>query len=495
MIPLLLATFGLAMPPQGTGEARMDGQAERETRLTKAMASVRAAIPAAGADAGRPAFHYRPPAQWMNDPNGPIFHNGWYHLFYQFNPYGDQWGDMHWGHARSRDMVDWEQLPIALWPSKSRGEDHVFSGSTFRDGAGRPTILYTSIGGRAPEQWAATPSDDDLIGWAKSGANPVLTTAAHGPMKIDEWRDPFLFRAAGETYMVVGGAHEGRGIVALYRAKGPDLTAWDSLGIVFRHPDAGLVECPNIVRIGDRWVLLVSVHGRVEAFVGALDLAGRTFRSERRSVLADGSYASQLLTDREGRVVHWAWLRTGDHKGWNGCMTLPSVLTLARDGTPRLEPLPSLSKLRDRETKLANVPVEGTLDLSSRAGGKALEIVAEIDPGRASALVLRLAASADGRRATTLSYDPKNRTLFTPGRPPVTLRATKNGHLKLRLFLDRSVLDVYADGGATTQISSLPLHAEDVGLSLTAEGGPARIVTMSLFSLRPAAFDLERFRK
>lgn len=485
MVTLLAASLAIWIKV-GPTEGPQRGTEPRE-RIAKAMASVRAAIPVAESDPSRPAFHFRPPAQWMNDPNGTIYHDGWYHLFYQHNPFGDQWGDMHWGHARSRDMVHWEHLPIALWPTKSRGEDHVFSGSTFLDGAGKPTILYTSIGGRAPEQWAATPIDRDLIGWEKSPANPVLTTSAHGETKIDEWRDPFLFRAEGETYMLVGGAHEGRGIVALYRSKNGELTAWEYQGIVYRHPDAGLVECPNIAKIGGRWVLLVSVHGRVESLVGELDLKSREFRSERRSVLADGSYASQLLTDAKGRTIHWAWLRTTHHRGWNGTMTLPSVLTLSRDGTVIRQPIEDLAKLRGRGETLANVPIRGTLDLSKRVSGNTLEFEAEIDPGNATSLAFRVGGA-------TLSYDPKTRALWTPGRFPVTLRATKSGRLKLRLFLDRSVLDVYADAGATTQISSIPFQP-DAGFSLSSEGGEARIVRMSLYTLGPAEFDLSRFRE
>jgi len=76
----------------------------------------------------KPAWHYRPEANWINDPNGLVHHNGWYHMFYQYNPHGDQWGDIHWGHTRSRDLLTWETLPIALTPAAAKGELHCFSG-------------------------------------------------------------------------------------------------------------------------------------------------------------------------------------------------------------------------------------------------------------------------------------------------------------------------------------------------------------------------------
>ena len=132
---------------------------------------------AVAADPLRPAVHFLPPSQWMNDPNGPIFHNGWYHLFYQYNPYGDVWGNCHWGHARSRDLVHWEHLPIALAPLHEAGEEHCYSGCAAIDDQGRPLLIYTSVpfGNRGPEcryaQWAAV-GDDELLTWQRHPANP-----------------------------------------------------------------------------------------------------------------------------------------------------------------------------------------------------------------------------------------------------------------------------------------------------------------------------------
>src|SRR5262249_19515405 len=101
---------------------------ERADLLQRAEASMKATAEKVKNDPNRPLFHLQPPANWNNDPNGPIYYKGHYHLFYQLNPYGDAWGHMHWGHFRSKDLVHWEHQPIALWPSKKQGEEHVFSG-------------------------------------------------------------------------------------------------------------------------------------------------------------------------------------------------------------------------------------------------------------------------------------------------------------------------------------------------------------------------------
>src|SRR5581483_6331610 len=117
----------------------------------------------------------------------------------------------------------WERLPIALWPSESRGEEHCFSGCAAVTDAGKPLLIYTSIGRRAPEQWAAVPEDDELLRWKKHPANPILTEALHGPVKVHEWRDPFAFRCNGQTYLVCGGnrnaSQGGQAVVNVYRAR------------------------------------------------------------------------------------------------------------------------------------------------------------------------------------------------------------------------------------------------------------------------------------
>ena len=176
--------------------------------IEEAMQSVANATAKAATDPTRPVYHFHPPANWMNDPNGTIYHNGWYHLFYQHNPYGDEWGHMHWGHARSADLVKWEHLPIALWPSLETGEEHVFSGCAAVNSDGTPLLIYTSVksgdhDNRIPnEQWAAI-GDADWITWQKHPENPILSLETHGgPTFEKDWRDPFIFTEAGRTFLV-----------------------------------------------------------------------------------------------------------------------------------------------------------------------------------------------------------------------------------------------------------------------------------------------------
>jgi beta-fructofuranosidase len=252
--------------------------ATREAGVAAATAAVRAAMATAGRDAERPVYHFHPPAQWNNDPNGTIYWRGWHHLFYQLNPYGAEWGHMHWGHARSRNLVDWEHLPVALAPALERGEQHVFSGSAMEAADGRVRILYTSIGDREAEQWMAEPVDDELIAWKHAANNPVVRQSIHGARRVSEWRDPFVFRANGRIYMLCGGnlgalRRGGTGPVQIYEATNGHLDEWRDRGVLFedRNGQTLNVECPNLVRAGAKWVLITSPHKPCEYFVGDID--------------------------------------------------------------------------------------------------------------------------------------------------------------------------------------------------------------------------------
>jgi len=141
---LLLILIALLPPPGVRGEIADAG-------LAQADAAIQAATPRAQADPLHPIFHVTSPAQWINDPNGPIFYGGYYHLFYQLYPFSDGSGPKYWGHARSRDLATWETLPTALRPSTEADEAEVWSGCCTINGEGKPMIFYTSIApGKTP---------------------------------------------------------------------------------------------------------------------------------------------------------------------------------------------------------------------------------------------------------------------------------------------------------------------------------------------------------
>jgi beta-fructofuranosidase len=259
--------------------------------IARATAALDAAAPRAQSDPAHPIFHLTAPGQWMNDPNGPIYYHGNYHLFYQLDPFhADGSGPKYWGHVRSHDLVKWEPLPIALAPSTELGEAGVWSGCCTINGQGEPMIFYTSVTSEPAqthaEQWAAI-GDQDLITWRKCPENPILTEALHGGKKIYEWRDPFIFHCQNRTFLVAGGnlnkTEGGQAVVNIYEAQNADLKQWIYRGVLFQIPDvaARTVECPNFFNIGDDWVLLFSPYGQVQYYVGSFDV--KTCRFQPRS--------------------------------------------------------------------------------------------------------------------------------------------------------------------------------------------------------------------
>ncbi|MGH9402482.1 MAG: glycoside hydrolase family 32 protein [Terriglobia bacterium] len=466
------------------------------------MKAVTAAIPKAESDPNRPVYHFHPPANWNNDPNGPIWYKGWYHLFYQHNPYAAVWGHMHWGHARSRDLVNWEHLPIALWPSRDKGEEHCFSGGAALAGDGRPRLIYTSIGNRDPEQWMAIPKDDELLTWEKYPGNPILTLKIHGNRRVYDWRDPFLFHEPGKTYMVCGGningQRQGGGAeVQLYEATKADLSEWKYRGDVFDYLDREVIniECPNLFKLGSKWVLLCSPNKNCEYFVGDLDLLQGKFIPEARGVLDAGSaYASNILQDEQGRPVLWLWGKTytNPDKGWNGCMGMPRVLTIDDTGFLRQNPLQEFESLRG-EARMAQPAVleEKPRMLDERISGDCLELQAELSTNTAATVGLRVRCAADGGGGTEISFNPQN-SMITAGKAQKLIGNQQP--VRLRVFLDKCVMEVYVNDGLAAIFTTVDAGQNDVGITAFAKGGTARLDSLKMWPLKPARFSLERFK-
>lgn len=280
-----------------------------------------------------PGFHYRPPKNWINDPNGLIYKDGWYHMFYQYNPGEDIWGDIHWGHARSKDLLHWEDCPIALTPSYEEGELHCYSGCAVEKDD-KVCLFYTSVGQgeRGPEhgaqQWCAV-GDENLMHWNKTG-KPAIPNELR--QKISMWRDPFIWKEE-EYYMLLGGTRDKKGCIGLYRS--PDLVNWSFVSILYESAEYELLECPNMLKFGEKYVLLYAPLEAVRYCIGELrkDTGEFVVQSEGTfdySIGKKGFYApNTYLTDPEGRYLtigclfEWDRMSCTYHRGWAGMQSLP----------------------------------------------------------------------------------------------------------------------------------------------------------------------------
>ena len=460
--------------------------------VKRAMASVEAAAGRAEKDPSRPVYHFRPPACWMNDPNGPIYHNGYYHLFYQHNPYGDSWGNIHWGHARSTDLIRWEHLPVALWPSEESGEAHCYSGCSSLDGEGRPILLYTKVAlkpEKTPrEQWIAV-GDRDLIAWEKSPANPILELKSHGgPLFTGEWRDPFLFRAGNRTFLILGAklAQVGDSVVALYESEDERLMGWRYRRILIRRPpeEIQFFECPNFFRLGQRWILLCSPFNPVEYFIGSFDLKQLTFTPETHGLLDSSKqfYATNVLFDDQDRCILMAWIRGfREGRGWNGCLALPRILTVDENDRPIQMPVPELQTLRSDLQSLSEVVVNDELLLIEGVQGDTLELECTLEVEDACSIGLLVRCSEKGTDGISIVFD--GRTLDVDG-TVVPIETGETASLSLRIFLDRAVLEVFIDGGKNSVTKVIYPKEKDLGVAAVARGGRAILRNLKTWTMR-----------
>ena len=489
--------------------------------LETSMASLRDAISVAAADSNRPIYHFRPPGNWTNDPNGTIYYRGWHHLFYQLNPSAPRAGNQHWGHARSRDLVNWEHLPIALWPLADRGERAIFSGGAALAADGKPRLIYTSIGHPSPEQWIAVPKDEDLISWDRPTVNPVLTVAAHGTTNVAQWRDPFMFVEDGRTYMVCGGntnnSRGGEGAVMLYRAGAPDLTRWDFVGVVFRYGDRQIwnIECPNLFKLGTKWVLLMSPQQPCEYFVGDLDIARCRFTPETHGILDPGSsYASNISVDNTGRTILWLWGRTNNppEKGWNGVMTLPRILSIGADRFLKQQPPSEFEQLRGAPESVAPFELEAGKPLMlDRLRGDCLDLRAEVIMNSANEFGIELRRSANGTAGLSVRINRASGSLMVGNVHALLPRGAER--YTVRVFLDKAVAEVFINDGDAAVYTIVDAPPADLGMAFISpenggrggRGGPApgrggatagnaRIEALTVWPMKSATFSLEHFK-
>ena len=471
----------------------------REFLALAGAAPLAAAVPAAklAADPQRPQCHFLPAANWMNDPNGPIYWQGKYHMFYQYNPNGAFWGDMHWGHAESLDMVHWKHLPMALAPTPGGPDkDGVFSGCAVIDN-GVPTAIYTGVN---PEVQCIATSAGGLTEWKKYAANPVIAGPPAG-MQVAGFRDPAVWKEGDTWLMALGSGFRGKGgAVLLYESK--ELRHWSYL-----HPlvtgkmraggdtnakdpvDSGeMWECPDFFPLGDKHLLIISTERVVKYMLGSY--AARRFQPETTGIVDFGSYyAARTMTNTGGRRILWGWLtesRSVDAQraaGWSGVMSLPRELAL-NGGKLRMRPAAEVGKLRGKP-------------LGADAAGDCLEILAEIDPGGAQQAGLKLRATPDGSEQTLLYYDRGAKLLAVDKSKsslnPAADRKTQSGPfelatgemLRLHIFLDGSVIEVFANDRACLTARVYPENPHSLGLGLFSNGGRAKLASLKAWEMRP----------
>jgi beta-fructofuranosidase len=425
-------------------------------------------------DPFRPGYHLLPPAGFMGDPNGGIWHDGWYHIFYLHNPFSGDPGPWYWAHARSRDLVHWEHLKPGITPPYEMHVESVISGSAMISGEGEPRAFYAASDAESMKFWKAAGSSD-LLDWKTTGPVSGISLDLEGLPAFDgSWRDPFVFCTEGRTFMLLCADlfEESYVPLPIFEATDSSLDSWEYKGILFKYPKNRLrnLEVPELRPLGDKWVLTVSSDAPVDLtwyFVGELDLENLTFTHESEGPLDFSShyYAQESIQDDQGNLYQMAWMsgwdrewmphfREEDRKNtdgwWNGCFAIPRKLSLDESGKLIQQPVESIRQLRSGHVHMGRTPliVENVLascQVLEGVRGNQLELDLELDLGTASFCGLNLLCNAKGDGGLSLRWSGDQ--IIVDG-----IRIPMNDWepwepLRLQVFVDRQYVEIFLNGG------------------------------------------------
>ncbi|XP_055924990.1 sucrose-6-phosphate hydrolase-like [Argiope bruennichi] len=455
-----------------------------------------------------PTYHLSPPKGWMNDPNGLIEFKGYYHAFYQHNPSEPVWGDMHWGHARSKNLIEWEHLPVALGPSIDEDRDGCFSGSAVDD-RGTLTLIYTGnvfLENDQLHQVTCLATSNDTINFTKLGK------VMDPPKGVQHFRDPKAWRADNRWYVVMGTRDGDLGEAHLYQSE--DLRQWEFVQVLAK-ADIGqgyMWECPDFFPIDDKYLLVLSPQGMPKIgyknrnlyqsgyFLGKWN-SGDYFQIEQNFTEMDNGhdfYAPQTFLTSDGRRIVVGWMDMWESPfpenvfGWSGMFSLPRELTLAKDGTLLIEPVREIEDFRGKEDHL-NRTVLNKSFLKIHDDATAMEIVMtwDVKSSDAETYGLRLgdANLTDGglylyvdTQARRLTLDRRYLQHSLSGYRSIPLTGIDT--LSLRVFLDHSSVEVFVDGGRKCMSSRIYPEKDQRELSVFANNGQAVLENCSWWPIK-----------
>lgn len=442
----------------------------------------------------RPQIHFSPAKNWMNDPNGLVYLDGVYHLFYQYNPSGNDWGNMSWGHAVSADLVNWTEKPVAMTPDNL---GMIFSGSAVVDkdntagfGSNAIVAIYTSSGDH--QQQSIAYSTDGGETFSKYSGNPVIANS-----ELADFRDPKVFWHEDSRQWIMALALGYQYGIQFWAS--PDLKNWTRLSTFttdVARCKRGQWECPDLIQLDcdgkKKWVLIVSVNpggptvgSGTMYFVGDFD--GREFKADSRDYplwLDSGAdnYAGVTWSNTPGRTVYIGWMNNWQYAGaspvspWRSACTLPRELTLQDIGG---QPVLCSNVAREFEAQSGEWTAIGAdsfgnadayeVELALPAGGNA-EISLLNNEGEHLDYTLNPAAHRIVAHRTKESGDVSFSGNFSLPSVVAPLNA-EGDEVKLRFYIDRSSVEMFCGNGSTAQ--TMLVYPKSIYNRVTVNGGPA----------------------
>lgn len=469
----------------------------------------------------RPAFHITGNAGWINDPNGFSVYNGEYHLFFQYYPYKNVWGPMHWGHAKTRDFIRWEHLPAAMAPETEYDKNGCFSGSAVETPDGKHLLMYTGVlqvpveNGEMEDRQMQCIALGDGLNYEKVQENPVLTgdNVPEGG-SIRDFRDPKVWYDAEEKayYSVVGNRPaDGSGAILLFRSENG--IKWEYVTTVdaCRNEYGKMWECPDFFPVDGEWVLAVSPQDMKQSgyefhaghgtmfLMGDYDKKAHTFTRKRVQAIDYGLdfYAPQSLQTPDGRRVMIAWMQNWatcnsqpQNFRWFGQMTLPRELKIV-DGRMYQNPVRELENYRANPVIHKNVPVSAQTELEG-VNGRIIDMTVTVRPGEDGYRKFKLCFAKGGDCHSSVSFQPAtgevcmDRTFASGITADIvnnrTFLVDAREEVKIRVVLDRFSVELFFNDGAQAATMTFYTPQEFNGITFEAEGNA--IVDVEKYDLK-----------
>lgn len=456
----------------------------------------------------RPVYHVTPPTGWMNDPNGFSIYKGKIHLFYQYHPYKDIWGPMHWGHCTTEDYLTWDDLPVALAPDEEYDASGCFSGSAI-DVDGNQVLIYTGAAKRPPgvstrlaaqQQCTAT---GDGMDYVKSPYNPVIPTdALPAQYRPTEFRDPKIWKYEDAYWLVAVAMDEhGLGHVLIYTSE--DLKTWRYVSVAASSNGTygEMWECPDLFRLDNRDVLVVSCmrmkdSGRgyhdgfgVICLIGDMDWQSGTLNNYTVYPLDQGAdfYAPQTLKTDDGRRIMIAWMQAWENfikpndQKWHGMMTVPRELTI-RNGTIVQTPVRELDSAHTGKVEVNDVRIAGPDPVEiPQIRGRVIDMTIEMTDVDCRDFTIEFAPSQETGIQFTWSVE-ENAIVCERKVWGVSMHVTdafekqtialpeETGAPKLRFLVDTASVELFVDDGTTVFSATYYAPAEVDSIRFSANG-------------------------
>lgn len=464
------------------------------------------------------------------DANGCIYWKGKYHLMYIYQDPKRPHGGHCWGHLSSTDLVNWTFHPPALLSELQGTDVGIFSGNAFINKEGKPMLCWFGINGGV---CVATAEDDDLIHWKKHPQNPIIPMPKKGEPNFGKYTvwDPYLWYEGGQYWCLLGGNTLPNKKDTLYLCTSPDLVNWTPKHSFFEHQDKTWTvdgedcSCPDFFKIGNKHALLCISHKvGARVYLGHFDAGKEKFFPEQhiRMNWPGGTFfAPESLLDDKGRRIFWAWVTdprkmTTQRATGSGTQSMPRLLGLSPEGKLTIEPVPELQELRENEITLNYMRTQnGQLPLG-RVDGRSLEIEANIRIRTATETGFKVYCDPVTKEETVIRYSPSAKTIsidmskstlrkdvkYSAGPidiygnqivPKMTVDAPlelkPDELLKLRIFIDGPMLEVFANGRQCVTQQIFPLGERASQVRFYAQGGSAELVSGKAWTLKAARFE------